>query len=323
MVNYMKQEKVPPKSATQSFGTNGRACDSTKAPARLGTAPHLADATQVRQLKKQFQATAKTRLSSPVTRQAGRLGWFISLSWCCLICLCGVGLAQVRPQRQTQDLTVTNFLNPAAPLVRESLTQVEGVNFTDVTESNQSGTTAGLGGVQLMLDGVPQRLIAVSPTRLVFVLDAIGAATRILDIRTKADGPRRTQITLVNAWPSIIVQSMGTDENAFLPFGVYTTDGLPPPKIITNAPMPVGQQRLTLVTISGSGMRFASSIQVRLNGVQCQVDKVVPSNLSPGQDDLVFFLPRHLAQVGAVDLIVSVAGRESNYARLVLGDPVN
>jgi hypothetical protein len=41
--------------------------------------------------------------------------------------------------------------------------------------------------------------------------------------------------------------------------------------------------------------------------------------LLPGVDQVVFLVPPVLANYGPVDLVVSVAGRESNYARLILG----
>jgi uncharacterized protein (TIGR03437 family) len=237
--------------------------------------------------------------------------------------LSSAGWAQARPARALQDLTVKNFINPEAPLVRETPTLVEGVNFTDETAFDPIDNPTELGGVQLSLDGVPQRLRFVSPTRIVFILSAAGAASRTMDVRTKSDGPRRTQITLVNAWPGLIVQS-SDEESAFVPSGYYVTNpGQPVQDVITSLPLPVGQQNLTLVTVRGSGMRLASSIQVRLNGTSCPVVKVVPDNLFAGQDELVFLIPRHLAGAGAVDLTVSVAGRESNYARLVLGNAVN
>jgi len=254
--------------------------------------------------------------------------WTRSLIWLCLGWLWLLGtshasLAQQRPQRLAQDLTVTNFLNPAAPLVRETLTQITGTNFTDEEKLEPSATPMTLGGVQVMLDGVPQRLRSVSPTRIVFILDAAGTGSRTLDVLTKADGPRRTQITLVNAWPSVIVQSTSDNPDAYLVLGTYTNGFDPGQKPVTSTPIPVGQKQPTLVTINGNGWRLATVVQVRLNGTPCPVIARAPSSLFPGQDELLFSIPSHLAQVGVVDLVVSVAGRESNSARLVLGAPLN
>lgn len=240
-----------------------------------------------------------------------------------LVISLGFTAQPTHPVQPTQDLTVTNFLNPAVPLVRETLTQVEGTNFTDEQVSNPTQTPTELGGVQLLLDGVPQRLRTVSPTRIIFVLDATGGGSRTLDIHTKADGPRRTQITLVNSWPSLIVQSTSDDVNAYLASGSYVNGLLGVQQPITSVPIPVGQNQPTLVTITGSGWRLASTIQVRLNGTLCPVIARAPSSFFPGQDELVFSIPKYLARVGVVDLIVSVAGRESNSARLVLGEPLN
>lgn len=223
-----------------------------------------------------------------------------------------------------QSITVKNFINPDAPLVRESLAMIEGQGLTNETISDPVTTPTTLGGVIVYMNGVPQRIRSVSPTAIVFIIDAAGPGSRDLTVQTKADGSRRTQIEVVNAWPGVIVQSVADDDKAYLALGVFIADpNSPIQQPISNSPVPVGQQRQTLVTVNGSGMRFASSIQVRLNGVPCQVVGVVPSSLFPGQDDLVFLLPPFLANVGAVDLGISIGGREANYSRLLLGAPAN
>lgn len=314
-VNYIKQEKVLPKSATPSCAMNGKPYDLTNSLVEARTTPS-------------FSASPRLRSGRNWLKTLGGGGWIRNLSWLWLgwLCLLGTshaGLAQQRPQRLAQDLTVTNFLNPAAPLVRETLTQITGTNFTDEEKLEPTKTPTTLGGVQVMLDGVPQRLRSVTPTQIVFVLDAAGMGSRTLDVLTKADGSRRTQITLVNAWPSVIVQSTGNTPDAYLVLGTYTNGFDPNQNPVTSNPIPVGQKQPTLVTISGSGWRLATVVQVRLNGTLCPVVDRAPSSLFPGQDELVFSIPSYLAQVGVVDLIVTVAGRESNSARLVLGAPLN
>ena len=317
-VNYIRQEKVLPKSAKRSCGTNGNTCALTKTSVELRTAQPSSNRAPLQRSTKR----SSPQFTATCPRQLRQLVW-LCLGWLCLLGTGHAGLAQNRPQRLAQDLTVSNFLNPAAPLVRETPTQIEGTNFTDVQLSDPVSTPTTLGGVQVLLDGVPQRLRSVTPTQIVFILDAAGTGSRTLDVLTKADGPRRTQITLVNAWPSIIVQSTGDTPDAYLVLGTYTNGFTPDQKPVTSTPIPVGQKQPTLVTISGSGWRLASAVQVRLNGTPCQVIARAPSSFFPGQDELVFSIPSYLAQVGVVDLVVSVAGRESNSARLVLGAPLN
>lgn len=219
-----------------------------------------------------------------------------------------------------QTLTIKNFLNPDAPPVRGSFVLIEGQNFTDVEESDPFGTPTTLGGVQVVVDGVPQPLRTAEPTRIVFILEAGGAATRNVEVRPKSGAPLTTQLTLVNAWPSVIVLSTGDDNDSFIPFGLFTNDpSRPSLSPIDGNPLPVAVARDTLMVVYGSGWRFATNVSVRLNGITCKVVKIEPYSLLPGVDQVVFLIPPALAGYGPVDLVVSVAGRESNYARLVLG----
>jgi uncharacterized protein (TIGR03437 family) len=223
------------------------------------------------------------------------------------------------PAKQ-QTLTIKNFLNPDALPVRGSFVLLEGMSFTDVEESDPFGTPTTLAGVQVIVDGVPQRLRTVEPSRIVFILEAAGAATRSLEVRPKTGNPINAPITAVNAWPSVLVLSTGDDSKAFIPFGLYTNDPSQPSlNSISEEPLPVALTRDTLVIVNGSGWRYAANVSVRLNGIPCKVIKVEPYSLLPGVDQVVFLVPPILANYGPVDLVVSVAGRESNYARLVLG----
>lgn len=232
---------------------------------------------------------------------------------------CWLGAGASSPAK-LQTLAVKNLLNPDAPPVRGSFVLLEGLNFTDAEESDPFGTPTTLAGVQVLVDGMPQRLRAVEPTRIVFILEAAGVATRSLEVRPKSGNPLTTQLTLVNAWPSVLVLSTGEDSDAFIPSGLFTND---PSQIslspISGAPLPVSLTRDTLAVVYGSGWRYATNVSVRLNGITCKVLKVEPYSLLPGVDQVVFLIPPALADYGPVDLVVSVAGRESNYARLVLG----
>jgi uncharacterized protein (TIGR03437 family) len=222
-----------------------------------------------------------------------------------------------------QTITVRSFLNPDGQIARESLAVAEGTNFTDTEAFDLFNTPTTLGGVQLLLDGVPQRLRSVTATRAVFIVDAVGQATRQVELRTKSGASLQTQITIVNAWPGIFYT--GGDPQSNLPSGLWTQDiNQPTLQPITSDPLPVGSaQRPTQVVINGSGWRFAALIKVRINSIPCPIIAFGPSSLFPGQDELAFQIPPSLAGAGSVDLIVSVAGREANYARLVLGAAAN
>jgi uncharacterized protein (TIGR03437 family) len=222
---------------------------------------------------------------------------------------------------QAQAITTTNFLNPEAPVARESFAAIDGQNFTDVQLVEPFNPPTTLGGVTVKVSGVAQRIRAVSPTRVVILVDAAGAAVRVVELTTKSGAVHQTSMPVASMWPGLFVQATGEDSEAYIPSGLWTTDGIQL-RPLTSAPLPVGPaNRPTLVVIQGAGWRMAGAqgVRVRLNGVPCPVVAARASALFAGQDELVFQIPARLAGNGMMDLIVSVAGRESNYARINLG----
>lgn len=220
-----------------------------------------------------------------------------------------------------QTISVSNFLHPDAPISRESFAAIDGLNFTDVQLVEPFSPPTSLGGVTVTVDGVAQRIRSVSPTRVVIIVDAPGASQRSLELKTKTNVIHRTALKLATYWPSLFVQSTGEDSEAFYPSGLWTTDGITL-RPLTSSAIPVGPaNRPTLVVIQGSGWRLNSTfVQVRLNGAPCVVIAARPSSLFAGQDELVFQVPHYLAGRGVMDLTVSVAGRDSNFSRINLGD---
>jgi uncharacterized protein (TIGR03437 family) len=220
-----------------------------------------------------------------------------------------------------QTITVSNLLNPDAPVARESLAAITGQSFSDEEINDPIFAPTTLGGVTVTLDGVPQRIQLVSPTRVVIIVQGAGRAVRALELRTKFNVIHRVSIAVATVWPGIFVQGTGEDSESFYPSGLWTTDGIQR-MALTSAPIPVGPpNRPTLVIIQGAGLKLGtstSSVSVRLNGVSCAVVAVRPSFFA-GQDELVFQLPTFLAGNGVMDLIVSVAGRNANFARINLG----
>ncbi len=224
-----------------------------------------------------------------------------------------------------QTITVRNFLHVAAPIVRESLAAIEGDNFTDVDLVEPFSPPTTLGGVTVTVNGVPQRIRSVSRTLVVFIVDAGGSGLRAVELRTKTNVVHRSSFQVATAWPGLFVQSTGEDSEAFIPSGLWTTDGiqlLP----LTSAPIQVGPaNRPTLVILQGSGWRqgtMMGGVQVRLNGIACPLVAARSSALFAGQDELVFQVPAMLAGRGVMDMVVTVAGRESNYARINLGNAI-
>lgn len=220
-----------------------------------------------------------------------------------------------------QTITVSNLLNPDAPVARESLAVIVGQTFSDEEINDPIFAPTTLGGVTVTLDGVPQRIQLVSPSRVVVIVQGAGKAVRALELRTKFNVIHRVSIAVATVWPGIFVQGTGEDSESFYPSGLWTTDGIQR-MALTSAPIPVGpSNRPTLVIIQGAGLKLGSntsSVRVRLNGISCTVVAVRPSFFA-GQDELVFQLPPFLANNGVMDLIVSVAGRNANFARINLG----
>ncbi len=220
-----------------------------------------------------------------------------------------------------QSITVQNLLHPEAPVSRESFAVVDGENFTDTQLVEPFTPLTSLGGVTVSLDGIPQRIRSVSPSRVVILVDAPGAATRTLELKTKTNVIHRTALQMVSYWPSVFLQSSGQDSELFYPSGLWTSDGITF-RALTSEAIPVGQStRPTLIIIQCSGLRLnAPIVRVRLNGNSCPVVAVRASALFAGLDELVFQIPAYLAGSGPMDLIVSMAGRESNFARINLGN---
>ena len=220
-----------------------------------------------------------------------------------------------------QTITVQNLLHPDVLVSRESFAAIDGENFTDTQLVEPFAPPTSLGGVTVKLDGIPQRIRSVSPTRVVILVDAPGAAMRSVELKTKTNVIHRTALQLVSYWPSVFVQSTGQDSEMFYPSGLWTSDGITF-RALTSEAIPVGQStRPTLIVIQCSGLRLnAPIVRVRLNGTPCTVVAVRASALFAGLDELVFQIPSYLAGSGPMDLVVYMAGRESNFARINLGN---
>lgn len=224
---------------------------------------------------------------------------------------------------QGQTVTVRNFLNPDAPVAREALTSIEGENLTDeqaVSLFDPLPTT--LGGVTVKVEGVLQRIVAVSPTRVVILMDSSGPAVRVLELRTKSNALRQADVPVATVWPGVFVKSTGDDSDSYIVTGRWTINGFDL-LAVTGDPVPVGPaNRPTFVIIQGSGWRLAgpAGVSVRLNGIPCRVIASRASTFPISQDELLFQIPSYLAGSGVMDLIVSINGRQSNYARINLGN---
>lgn len=225
-----------------------------------------------------------------------------------------------------QTISVRNLLNPDAPVARESFAAIEtaigGVLFSDQEINEPFLPTTTLGGVTVTVDGVAQRITAVSPTRVVILVDGPGRVQRSLQLRTKFNEIYNTSISIANVVPGIFLNFSGQEAEDLYPSGLWTIDGINRPPL-TVAPISVGAaSRPTLVYLQVAGLKLISNprmVQVRLNGIPCPIVALRPSFFA-GQDELVFQVPSYLAGNGVMDLILTAAGRDSNLARLNLGN---
>lgn len=226
---------------------------------------------------------------------------------------------------QAQSITVRNFLNPDAPAAREALTSIEGENLTNeqlVNLFDPMPTT--LGGVTVKVGGVLQRIFSVSPTRVVFLMDSSGPALRLLELKTKSNATYQAEVAVATVWPGVFVKSTGDAADSYIVSGRWTIEGTSF-DALTAEPVPVGpESRPTFVIIQGSGWRLAgpAGVSVRLNGIPCKVIASRASTFPTSQDELLFQIPAYLAGSGVMDLIVSVNGRQSNFARINIGSLV-
>lgn len=227
---------------------------------------------------------------------------------------------------EAQPVVIRNFLNPDAPIARESFASLEGVTFTDEARVEPFSPPRTLGGVTVRIDGIAQRIRSVSPSRVVILVDGSGGGTRAFEVTTKSGARFNGSMQVATVWPGVFVQSTGEDSEAFIPSGLWTLDGIQL-RPLTSEAIPVGAAtRPTLVILQGSGWRLAAGnpgVSVRLNGVPCPVIAARASSLFAGQDELVFAIPSYLAGREQMDLTVTVAGRDSNYARINLGSSVS
>lgn len=223
-----------------------------------------------------------------------------------------------------QTITVSNFLNPDAPVARESLALITGQALTDEEAFDPFFPPTTLGGVTVKLDGVLQRIQLVSATRAVILVQASGKAVRTLELKTKFNVTHIASVPVATVWPGISVQDQVEESERFYAAGTYTND---PTGIvrtaISSAPIPVGSSAFpTRVFLQCASLRVGGStkeVMVRLNGIPCLVVSVSASPLFVGLDEVIFQIPPYLANNGVMDLTISVIGRNSNLARINLG----
>jgi uncharacterized protein (TIGR03437 family) len=233
-------------------------------------------------------------------------------------------VAPPRPSlRIAQSLTINNYLQPDGLPARDSLTALSGVTFADSSafEIFQAPTT--LNGVTVWVDDIPQPIRSVTPAQVVFVLTRLGVQSTIR-VRTQFGTEFSAPLRGTGIWPGLLINGEPDSPTAqnFIPLAIYALGETVAP--VTNDPVPVSQQTPTMVMLHGSGWRNAApgQIRVRLNGIECRVAGTSPHPLWIGVDVVTFEIPAYLAGNGAMDVTVYFGNRESNFARIYLGDAI-
>lgn len=254
--------------------------------------------------------------------------------WICLVLFvlsfCGAVVAQDRvlaPERARlrsfQTLTVSNYLQPDGLTARDALTALSGVTFADSSAFDLFGAPFTLNGVSVWVDDVPQPVRSVTPEQVVFILTRIGPQS-VVKVQTQSGTEFTALLRATGVWPGVLINGGGDPESEtgqnFIPLATWVrglTAGA-----VTNEPILVGQTEPTKIILLGSGWRNASQVRVRLNGVECKVTGFAAHSFWIGTDYVTFEIPRYLAGNGAMDVTVFVGNRESNFARIILGDAV-
>lgn len=219
-----------------------------------------------------------------------------------------------------QSLTVTNYLNPDGLPARDALTAISGVTFADSEALEYLNPPTTLNGVSVWVDGVPQRIRAVFPDQVVFVLSHRRPRGSELTVRTQSGAEYNTTFAALDVWPAVQIAGDAETETGFnyVPLALYSIGGQILPVGVD--PIPVGPgSNPTIVLLHGSGFRNSRLVGVRLNGIPCRVISNGPFVLA-GMDTIAFEIPAYLAGNGAMDVTVHYGSRISNFARIYLGD---
>lgn len=224
-----------------------------------------------------------------------------------------------------QELFVSNYLNPASLPARDALTAISGVTFADSAVYLPLGTATTLNGVQVFVEGEAQPIRFVTPDQVVFVLSRRGGTQTRLRVRTQSGEEFNTTFRAVDWWPGVQITGASDSQESqnFIPLGIYMVGTTFAP--VSLEPIPVGpRESPTIVVLYGSGWRNAgNNVRVRLNGIECRITGAGAHPLWPGVDTIGFEIPSYLADNGAMDVVVFVGNRASNFARIYLGKAVD
>jgi uncharacterized protein (TIGR03437 family) len=189
----------------------------------------------------------------------------------------------------------------AGPLARGSLASVFGNNLAAETVKSQDvPPLTELGGVKVKVTdgkGVTRDagLVMVSPQQINFVIsDEAAPGPGDIVIMNGSVTVAKGELKIVDAKPALFTSGSSdtklavgmTSANGYTPQSLVNTDG---------SPSMVGPGALwapTSVTLLGTGIRYASSVQVRIGDQLVEPTFVGQDDSAPGVDKVTFRMPR-------------------------------
>ncbi|MBO0859938.1 MAG: heme-binding protein [Chloracidobacterium sp.] len=199
------------------------------------------------------------------------------------------------------------------PLARGSLASIFGNNLSSTTEesrSNPAPTT--LGGVTLQVTdsaGVTfdAQLVYVSPKQINYVIpDEVTGRARIV-IKKGADSIAEGDLNVVDSSPALF--TTGSDHK--MAAGMTGVSGASSGSVVN----PDGSPRAvrigtpwnpSVVTLLGTGLRYASNLKVRIGGEELTPTSVTPDPDTPGVDQVEVKLPMTVSGgINTLSLVVN------------------
>jgi len=231
---------------------------------------------------------------------------------------CEIYLASLAPRAASGPATVLNaaakgnepsIIRTIAP---GSIATIIGNALAFKSEQAQISATGdfplSVAGTTVSVGGQPARLLYVSPEEIIVVIPSNVHSGPTQLVVTNADGFQSKADTVISlAAPGLFtIDGEGRGEGVLL-------------NADTNGPGPFdpsdGQLRLSIFS---TGVHNAVHVSVNIAGRTFNVETIASSPTLPGLDEVHFSVPAELRGAGAVNLILSADGVESNTVTVAL-----
>jgi uncharacterized protein (TIGR03437 family) len=207
------------------------------------------------------------------------------------------------------------------PLARGSLASVFGNNLATRTEKSQDATAkTKLGDVTVQLTGSDNvtraaELVMVSPQQINFVIpDGSPLGKTLMVIKDGEKDTATGEFQVADASPALFTSDSG-DGKSKLAVGMASANGSANQSIVNSDGIPsmIGPGAPwapTTVTLLGTGIRYASDVQVRIGDQVVATTFVEKDDERPGVDRVTFRMPR-MSRAGMNTLSLVVNTRSS------------